>query len=181
MLPDMDSLFCFLVPFRYRNAATMSPWNLLFCRLYNLNSLSLSSQQRSSSHVKSYLWPSSGLAPTGPCRYVHDQRAEDSIPSRVSCERSRLGESPPLNSWSCLFWCSSGHCCLFGLEEHSAGSGEVFQLQWNIFIEDSIQPISLSSSPQGCPLSICLPSLYLFLGWPPPALHMAFLIFMRFA
>ena len=76
-------------PFRHWKAAIRSPHSLLFSRMNNPNSLSLSSQEGRSIPL-SFLWPSSGLAPIGLCpSCAEGSRAGYKTAGGVSAERSR--------------------------------------------------------------------------------------------
>ncbi|XP_065717538.1 CMP-N-acetylneuraminate-poly-alpha-2,8-sialyltransferase isoform X1 [Patagioenas fasciata] len=90
-------------PFNYSKAATRSPQSLLFSRLINPNSLSLSSQQ-SCSVLSSFSWPSSGPSPTDPCiSCAEGSRAGCRTPGGVSPEQNRGPESPPSTCWPYSF------------------------------------------------------------------------------
>ena len=146
--PCKKSLSSFPVgPFSYWKVAVRSLWSLLFSRLNNPNSLSLSSQQRGSS-PQIIAGASSGPAPTAPgLPYAEGSSAGCRPPRGVSPEQSRRAEPPCLTCWPCCFWCSPGHGWPSGLPAHIAGS------RWA-----SHPPVPPRPSPQGCSLSILLPA-----------------------
>ena len=88
----------------------------------------------------SFLWPSSGPAPTGPClSCAGGSRAGCKTPAGVSQVQSRGVESPPSTCWPHCFWCSPGCDWLSELRVYIASSCPILHT-----------PISSSPSLQCC-------------------------------
>ena len=78
-------------------------------------------QRRGVPSLWSFLWPSSGPAPTGPCvSCAGHPRAGCRTPGGVSQKQSRERESPLSTFWLRCFLCSPGGNWLSGLQVHIA-------------------------------------------------------------
>ena len=116
---------------------------------WTVPTLSACPHRRDAPALISFLWPTSGPAPTGPCpSCAEGSRAEHSTPGEVSPEQSRGPESSLSTCWPRFSWCSPGHGWPSGLPAHIAGSCPAFCL--SVPPSPSQQSCSRSFHPPAC-------------------------------
>jgi len=144
-----------MTPFKYWKATIRSPCSFLSSG-WPAPTLSAFPHRRDAPAPRSFLWPSSGPAPTGPClSCAEGSRAGRRTPGGVSPEQSRRAESPPSTCWPRFFWRSPGYGWPCWLPAHIGGSCPAFHA-----------PVAPSPSWQGCSQSLHLHSV-LTLGAAP--------------